>query len=162
VAKGASNSGVIGAMRRTPERGGGRALLPVVLLLVELASPRLVGAVTDAADGTFTLHSFLLPLGFVPFRSVPFRSAAVGSRIPARPAGSVPFRPVLRSCAGLSSANSRAWSGRAGASSGFIACSGGKQGIDCAAARGEAPRSSAGGASGGSCRFSLCCRQPVS
>jgi hypothetical protein len=70
VAKGASNSGVIGAMRRTPERGGGRALLPVVLLLVELASPRLVGAVTDAADGTFTLHSFLLPLGFVPFRSV--------------------------------------------------------------------------------------------
>jgi hypothetical protein len=40
---------------------------------------------------------------------------------------------------------------------------GGKGSIVCgAAARGEAPRSSAGGASGSFCRFSLCCRQPVS
>jgi hypothetical protein len=94
VAKGASNSGLIGAMPRTPEHGGGQALLPVVLLLVALAAPRLVGAVTDAADGTsFTVHSFSCSrLGFVRFGS-----AVVGSRIPARPAGSVPFRSARRS-----------------------------------------------------------------
>jgi hypothetical protein len=40
-------AGVIGAMRRAPERGA------LLLLLLALAAPRLVGADTNAADGTF-------------------------------------------------------------------------------------------------------------
>ncbi|KAK3134278.1 hypothetical protein QOZ80_6AG0547180 [Eleusine coracana subsp. coracana] len=37
-------------MRRAAERGGGGALLPLALVLLALAAPRLAGAVTDAAD----------------------------------------------------------------------------------------------------------------
>jgi hypothetical protein len=48
------NAGVIGAMRRAPERGA-----VLLLLLFALAAPRLVGADTDAADGTF-VRSFVL------------------------------------------------------------------------------------------------------
>jgi hypothetical protein len=96
VAKGASNSGLIGAMPRTPEHGGGQVLLPVVLLLVALAAPRLVGAVTDAADGTsFTVHSFSCSrLGFVRFGCCWFPNSSTPCGF-----GSVPFRAPLRSCA---------------------------------------------------------------